>query len=623
MPPRSTTRSSPSSAPSRRPRIRDLPGIGTFDEGACLSPIRAIDQVFGSAPGFVDDLAGQAKTTGVINQAKQYATQYAQQQSDAGKQQAVAELSQNVPYFGDLPVICDFAFNTNFKTERNIQAVVSETVRAIRDAYNSFKDGDIGDGVDRLVSAGFDSGTICKLADQIVSGGAISGTPILGDIAQGACKGFAGAIIKGVGTVGKTLYNGGKAVVNAVACAVESLWGGCDSDDPPPPPPSGIGNAAAFCAPYGGIQSAMSKTNAPDDYSVVCNDGSKCIARPGKPPACATGAQIAAHEAKVAAEAAAHYQEDLAKLAAWQDQFVPVWGGECEDDKCRNAMPWFRTGGAANAKQMLATSTGNMTPDWNTLHFLTLLPVEKQAQAEIDASKQRFADLNKQITANASTGWEEIAVAIWSKQCFDDQCKQEVASIGSDMAAAAVALQAASPDESSLHVQGEIGKEYGPKFKDAVDASYNRHLSANAANGWAEIAIGYWSKQCADQQCKDEIVQLAGEMVVDVNALQQASPDESSLHVQGQVGKTYGPKFKAAVDASKKRAILADPNATADQKLPVLGCSHFLGRATEWLCPAAGDGFANASDISGRARRSTACRRRASPTAPTTRWSAR
>jgi hypothetical protein len=56
---------------------QNLPGIGVFTEGACLSPIAAIDPIFDSASSYIDDAAGQATTTGVVNQAKQYAAAYA------------------------------------------------------------------------------------------------------------------------------------------------------------------------------------------------------------------------------------------------------------------------------------------------------------------------------------------------------------------------------------------------------------------------------------------------------------------------------------------------------------------------------------------------------------------
>jgi hypothetical protein len=471
---------------------QNLPGIGVFTEGACLSPIGAIDPIFGSASSYIDDAAGQATTTGVVNQAKQYAAAYEQQPTAAGKQQAASELSQYVPYFNELPVICDFAFNTNFKTERNLQSVISETVKAIRDAYNAFASGDIGEGVDRLVAAGFNSSTVCKLADEIVSGGLISSTPILGDIIDGACKSFAGAIIKGVGAVGKAVYNAGKEFVEDAVCAFEDIFTDCE--EATPPPPTGIGNATAFCAPFGGLQAAISKTNAPDDYSVVCNDGSACIAKPGQPVKCQSAARSA--------------------LSKWASNFLGVWAGQCEDDQCRGAMPAIRDAGFVDGIKVIAAQP---TIGWPAVRAQALIGHEQQAADEVAASLARYADTNKSLTASASEGWVTIFVAVWDKKCWDGQCIDEVKALGDEFGAA-------------------------------------------------------------------------------LNAAQAANPDESSLKIQGVVGQEYGPKFQLIIDASNKRKLIADPYATAEQKLPALGCNYFLGRERQWLCPAEENGFAYCVD---------------------------
>jgi len=68
----------------------------------------------------------------------------------------------------------------------------------------------------------------------------------------------------------------------------------------------------------------MSKTNAPDDHSVICNDGSERVVKPGATPQCSTGTQIAAREAKMQQDNATRYQDDVTQLATWRDQFVPI-----------------------------------------------------------------------------------------------------------------------------------------------------------------------------------------------------------------------------------------------------------------------------------------------------------
>ncbi len=75
----------------------------------------------------------------------------------------------------------------------------------------------------------------CDIVDQAVSGGAIGRTPVLGTLAKGACKGFAGKVINAVGDgLG---YAKDKAVqgAKAVGCFVLTPWGVCDKRTPPPP----------------------------------------------------------------------------------------------------------------------------------------------------------------------------------------------------------------------------------------------------------------------------------------------------------------------------------------------------------------------------------------------------
>ena len=134
--------------------------------------------------------------------------------------------------------------------------------------------------------------------------------------------GGVGVVEAGVDTV--------KSGATAVACAVYSLFGnGCSSAEPPP---SGLGNATAWCANRGGVESFQSKTNAPDDYRMRCNDGSMCTARPGNPLQCATAEEIAARHAQLKAQAEADFQT---KLPAWEAEFNARWMPQCLDEACR------------------------------------------------------------------------------------------------------------------------------------------------------------------------------------------------------------------------------------------------------------------------------------------------
>lgn len=88
----------------------------------------------------------------------------------------------------------------------------------------------------------------------------------------------------------------------------------------------------------------------------------------------------------------------------------------------------------------------------------------------------------------------------------------------------------------------------------ARGVEFNKKNTADAAVGWEILTNAVWGKKCADTACVAEIKKLSSQMRIAANLVQMAKPDESSMAVQGKVGAEYGPKFKAAVNASLERA---------------------------------------------------------------------
>jgi hypothetical protein len=438
--------------------------ISGFTYAKCLTPITAIDTVFNKAASTIDNNAAKAKTNTVMGQASTYAANYAKAQTNEAKQQAIQQLAQNVPYFGDIPTICTFAFNTNFKAERNLNLVAGEGAKQVRAAYDDFKSGNVVSGVGDLISLGVSKEIACDLVDEAASGGLIGNVPGLGKLAKGACAGFVGSVIDGVQGFVKSV--GGKAgdLAEGAYCEVKSIFANGCSEAPPLPQPTGLSTATAWCQPFGGLASFISKTNQPDDYRVVCNDGSRCRAEPGKPPSCATAAEIALHQA---AQIAKNNTDFQFKLPQWASQFQVRWIDQCQDDACRIGLEIIRVYTVTLLLQQHAADP-SYPYAWAGLDQSR---ADKDAKTLITQSAQRSTALNTDTTAKAAVAWEQITNAVWSKLCADFACVQDVAQIAADMHKAAIARQAAEPDSSSLMVQGEIRKEYGPKFQKAVDNS--------------------------------------------------------------------------------------------------------------------------------------------------------
>jgi hypothetical protein len=160
--------------------------------------------------------------------------------------------------------------------------------------------------------------------------------------------------------------------------------------------------------------------------------------------------------------------------------------------------------------------------------------------------------------------------ARWTPQCLDETCK-----VGIRFVKLGTTLNGRRAFEQnpniSLSTIGPLFVGADGEAKGVIVASQAREAKS-ASDAWAQLAQAVWTKQCADKICYDQVAKLAGEMPKRAEALAKQFPDESTLSITGMVGKEYGPKFKAAVDASKSRAAKAqgieklgfDPNIKLD-----------------------------------------------------------
>lgn len=160
--------------------------------------------------------------------------------------------------------------------------------------------------------------------------------------------------------------------------------------------------------------------------------------------------------------------------------------------------------------------------------------------------------------------------ARWTPQCLDEICK-----VGIRFVKLGTTLNGRRAFEQNPNISlGTIAPLFvvaDGEAKGVVVASQAREAKS-ASEAWAQLAQAVWTKQCADKICYDRVAKLAGEMPKRAEVLAKQFPDESTLSITGMVGKEYGPKFKAAVDASKSRAAKAqgleklgfDPNIKLD-----------------------------------------------------------
>ena len=138
----------------------------------------------------------------------------------------------------------------------------------------------------------------------------------------------------------KAAENLGKAVISGVSgtvCTIAGYFGACDSSSPPPKAQHVV---AAICKSHGGMDSMMSPKDEANDFSMSCNDGLQCQAKPGKALLCQQGLSKLQKEK----EATDKVVKD-ATIRAANEKWCPARGAElkkgydlrCRDSQCKAA----------------------------------------------------------------------------------------------------------------------------------------------------------------------------------------------------------------------------------------------------------------------------------------------
>lgn len=322
---------------------RNFPKVGTFTQAKCEMPITAIEEVFSKADSTINNVKGKQDTNSVTNAAKEYAAQYAAAQTASAKEQLIAELTKNIPYFGEIKTICSFGFETNLKIERDVQNAVSEKMKKLHRAYLAFNGGDYATGIRLLIELGASADIACEFLDSAVSGGVLGRIPILGSIGKGVCKNFTGKVFDAATNLVKggigLIEDGVTAAVEfggKVFCTVFSLIGnGCSSAPAVPVSPfaQALNAAKSWCQTRGGLKNFMSKVIG-EDVNYACNDDSQCKKKPGELMRCVTAQEQAAWNAQRAAQ----LQSDLKnKLSSDISEINNYWLPRCpsNDQKCK------------------------------------------------------------------------------------------------------------------------------------------------------------------------------------------------------------------------------------------------------------------------------------------------
>lgn len=418
---------------------RNIKKLG-FTQEQCKLPITIIDEVFSKADSTIDDAKGKQDTNTVVGVAKEYAANYAKAKTDSAKTELIAQLAKNIPYFGEIPVICSFAFETNLKIEKNLYKLISEKVKTFSLIASNLDKGNYDEAVALIIKLGGSADIACDFIDQTVSGGLIGRTPVLGKLAKGVCQNFAGKVFqKGYGLIKGGLGYAEDGVIalkdfgEDIGCAVISVFGnGCSSTPPPDPTTQAKIAAEKWCSNKGGLKyfsssatgklrrepaplntSGVEDSSLPTFVQYACNDGySACDIKPGK----------SVCYSMTPAERTAFLDQRKKRLLGDLQKTMPseigaisyIYISQCplNDNVCKNQI----NAAFNEAKQkIISDATANPTTVYS---FIKVLPFQQAEQKSRTAVQEaEFRVLPAKWAKDFSEKWNSQCKA--SQTCFE------------------------------------------------------------------------------------------------------------------------------------------------------------------------------------------------------------
>jgi hypothetical protein len=138
---------------------------------------------------------------------------------------------------------------------------------------------------------------------------------------------------KAAESMGKLISTASGALGTAY-CAVAGIVGGCDTS----PPPTGLTVATSWCKPRAGLKAYQSVSNLPNDFSLICGDGTQCVVRPNQPVRCQTPEMKAASQAAKAKQDAATVQTNKTWCTQRTTALKTGYDALCRDSSCKGGV---------------------------------------------------------------------------------------------------------------------------------------------------------------------------------------------------------------------------------------------------------------------------------------------
>ncbi len=164
----------------------------------------------------------------------------------------------------------------------------------------------------------------------------------------------------------------------------------------------------------------------------------------------------------------------LGRVEQWGLDFEALWLPKCIDETCKFGVRLAQNTVIFEGKKIDADNPGG---DEKAL-YQSMLPLfveaKKRAQAYV-------ADAQARKSQEVSNAMGILAQAIWTKQCKDSLCFDNVAALAAQMGPRAAQIAQATPSLGTMKINQQVNKEFVPKFQKEIDDSRLRQSAAEAA----------------------------------------------------------------------------------------------------------------------------------------------
>ncbi|UKK84848.1 hypothetical protein L7H23_01715 [Sphingopyxis sp. BSN-002] len=173
----------------------------------------------------------------------------------------------------------------------------------------------------------------------------------------------------------------------------------------------------------------------------------------------------------------------LGRVEQWGLDFEALWLPKCIDETCKFGVRLAQNKVIFEGRKMDAD---NPDGDEKAL-YQSMLPLFVEAKKR---AQSYVADAQARKSQDVSSAMGTLAQAIWTKQCNDSLCFDNVAALAAQMGPRAAQIAQTTPELGTMKINQQVNKEFVPKFQKEIDDSKLRQSAAEAALVAKQVKLG-------------------------------------------------------------------------------------------------------------------------------------